>query len=81
MAVYIDHVHMVADTLEELHKFAKRISVTRSFFHGTRKGHPHYDLTQQWKIDKAIKAGALVVDSKMILLKSKSLSRCHIKDR
>ena len=42
--VYVDRVHMVADSLKELHSFAEKIGLKRHFFEGVRKGHPHYDL-------------------------------------
>jgi hypothetical protein len=35
---------MWADSIEELHQFAARIPVKRCWFHGVRKGHPHYDV-------------------------------------
>lgn len=37
---------MVADTLEELHTYAAKIGLKRSYFEGVKKGHPHYDLTK-----------------------------------
>lgn len=45
--VFTDGVHMVANTVEELHEFAESIGLKRHFFHGVRKGHPHYDLTNE----------------------------------
>ena len=47
--IYSDGIHMIADTLEELHAFANSVGLSRSYFHGTRKGHPHYDLIGKWK--------------------------------
>lgn len=35
---------MVADSLDELHAFAKKVGIKRCYFHGVRKGHPHYDV-------------------------------------
>jgi hypothetical protein len=46
--IYTDGVHMVADSLAELHAFASSIGLKRIYFHGVRKGHPHYDLTNKW---------------------------------
>ena len=65
--VYIDKVHMVADTLEELHNFAIKIGLKRHYFEGVRKGHPHYDLTNKSIREKAIENGAVVVSSKKIV--------------
>lgn len=42
MPVYTDGVHLVADTIEELHAFALSIGMKRSWFQNHRK--PHYDL-------------------------------------
>jgi len=53
--------HMWADTVEELHKFAESISIKRCWFHGVRKGHPHYGLTLR-KRSLAITNGATVTD-------------------
>ncbi len=69
--VYTDGVHLVANTLEELHEFASRIGLGRHFYHGVRKGHPHYDLTSEGKKAAAIRAGAWIVDSRRVLLVSK----------
>jgi len=63
---------MVADNLNELHEFAKSIGLKRTYYHGVRKKHPHYDLLGKWK-KLAINAGAVVVSSKVILVKSKEL--------
>lgn len=77
--VYTDGVHLVADTLGELHKFAFSIGLKYCYFEGTRKGHPHYDLlnwkkkalwcgeTKQTFIKKAYEAGAMNKDRKEIL--------------
>jgi len=44
MTVYVDHMgHMVADTEEELHAFAERIGLRRSWFQDKPSG-AHYDL-------------------------------------
>ena len=55
MAVYVDQLrdalwrhgkscHLYADTLGELHAFAERIGMKRTWFQD-RPGFPHYDLT------------------------------------
>jgi hypothetical protein len=71
MAVYVDEIvvrphargrfkagscHLMADTLPELHAFAKQIGVARHWFHRTKR-HPHYDLVESERV-KAIAAGA-----------------------
>jgi len=54
--------HMSADTLEELHAFALGIDVPRCWYHGARKGHPHYDLSPERR-KKAVAAGAKEVSA------------------
>lgn len=66
MAVYIDNArikygrmvmcHMIADTLEELHKMADKIGVKRKWFQGAPH-FPHYDICLSMK-ELAIKHGA-----------------------
>ena len=67
--IYIDkYGHMVADSLNELHLFAiEKIGIRRHFFQGTRKGHPHYDLTTQAKKETAIRMGAKMVGIREIV--------------
>ncbi len=77
MSVYVDNLvkwptkircfkpgscHMTADTLEELHAFAKRLGLLREWFqpHGIC---PHYDLTVK-KREAAVKLGALEIPYK-----------------
>lgn len=71
--IYTDKIHLVADTLEELHEFALKIGLKRHFYEGVRKGHPHYDLTNKHILNKALEAGAKIVDKREILKISKSL--------
>jgi hypothetical protein len=74
MSVYVDDIavcvknkkwrwpkacHLVADSVDELHKFADRLGLKRSWFqHGTI---PHYDLTENMR-RKAVKLGAIEID-------------------
>ena len=71
--VYTDKIHLVADSLDELHLFAKSIGLKRHFYEGVRKGHPHYDLTNKYILTKALDAGAIIVNSREILRISKLL--------
>jgi hypothetical protein len=63
--VYTDKIHMVADSLEELHDFATHIGLKRNWFQNHSR-HPHYDL---WgtRLESALNRGAVVVDSKEIV--------------
>lgn len=73
MAVYVDTLvdygwrlgpscHMVADDLEELHAFARKVGLRRSWLHISRGGIPHYDLTVRRRA-VAIKLGAVDGDA------------------
>jgi hypothetical protein len=54
---------MVADSTKELHNFAKRLKLSRSWFQGGVGGKaPHYDLTNT-KRRVAISLGAIEIDS------------------
>jgi len=78
MSVYIDRIrdwgwqhgpscHLIADTLDELHAFAKQIGLRRSWFQDARAG-PHYDLTVA-KRNVAVVFGAIeVTDHQFITL-------------
>ena len=77
--IYVDKVHMVADSIDELHKFAKEIGLKRHFFEGVKKGHPHYDLTNKTIMQKALDNGAMVVNSKKIVEISHKLAAEKLK--
>jgi hypothetical protein len=68
MAVYVDDAiwswrglkwcHLLADDLDELHRFAARLDIHRSSYQGPPKtGTPHYDLTA-FERRRAIALGA-----------------------
>jgi hypothetical protein len=57
--VFTDNTHLVATTLDELHEFAQKIGLKRSWFQA-KKDHPHYDLMGSKK-DLAIKKGAELI--------------------
>ena len=73
--IYTDGIHLVADTLEELHEFANKIGLKRHFYEGVRKGHPHYDLTNERIKQKSIEEGAVLKRKREILVLSKALSK------
>ncbi len=66
--IYTDGVHMIADSLSELHEFAKEIGLKRMYFHGVKKKHPHYDLLGKWK-QIAIDKGAIIITTREIINK------------
>lgn len=70
MAVYIDEAiwpwrgrrwaHLMADSLDELHTFAARIGLKRSWFQAKPSGAAHYDVTDTVRL-KAIQRGAVAL--------------------
>ena len=65
--VFTDGVHLVAETIPELHKFAKEIGLKHHFYHGKRKRHPHYDLTNEEIRKKAYDHGAIPMSARSIV--------------
>ena len=70
--IYTDKIHLVADSLKELHEFAESIGLKRCWFHGLRKGHPHYDLHGDI-LSKVLEADVWEISSRKILKISKFL--------
>lgn len=70
--IYTDGVHMVADTLEELHDFAQKIGLKRGWFEKART-HPHYDIWSDEIRARAYKHGAVLKRKREILELSKKL--------
>lgn len=81
MAVYVDRAkvsfrgrlwcHLMADTLEELHDFAKQLNIDPRLFHCTAS-YPHYDITLEMRI-VVITLGAIDADRKTIIACGKRL--------
>lgn len=65
--VYTDGVHLVAATVPVLHAFAEAMGLKRCWYHGLRKGHPHYDLTTVQRRIDAYALGARKVSSRWIV--------------
>jgi hypothetical protein len=80
MAVYVDSeeipwrgklwCHLAADTLDELHSFASRLGLRKSWFQS--KGYPHYDVTVSVR-ERALKMGAIDADRETIVVRCKQL--------
>lgn len=80
MAVYVDKPrwiyrkglwgHMVADSVEELHEFAKKLGLKPAYFQG--KSFPHYDISTNKHLE-ARKLGAELIDSRDLLIRSRKL--------
>jgi hypothetical protein len=69
LAAYYDDIgHLVADTLLELHEFAKKLGLKRSWFaHRGRSKHLHYDLTTPNAKRRAARAGAIKISALALL--------------
>lgn len=75
MAVYVDNAripwrgrhwcHLVADTLEELHSFARSLGLRRAWFQG-QASLPHYDVTVESRT-VALSRGARVVGRRTLV--------------
>ena len=85
MAVYVDAAiwswqglkwcHLLADDLDELHRFAALLGIKRASFQGPPKAAtPHYDLTG-FERSRAIALGAVVCDREQIVLIRRRLRR------
>lgn len=64
--IYTDGVHIIGETLEELHAFAVLVGIKRCWFHKHRS-HSHYDKPKRFPLDKLLSNGACLVDSKTIV--------------
>lgn len=81
MPVYVDNArvkwrgkewcHLVADTLDELHDFARALGLKRSWFQHSAS-YPHYDITTSAR-EKALQLGAHPGCRKKIMECAKSL--------
>jgi len=83
MAVYVDKAtfkwrgrlwcHLVADSLVELHDFAKTIGMREEWFQVDVK-YPHYDLHQDRR-EIALQHGAVVVDRRTLIFVARKLKK------
>lgn len=83
MAVYVDNVriawrgrqwcHLVADSLDELHQFAKSLGLKRTWFQA-HASLPHYDVTIEVRI-VALSRGAVAADRRTLISRGHQLKR------
>ncbi|HIE1649692.1 TPA: DUF4031 domain-containing protein [Burkholderia cenocepacia] len=81
MAVYVDNAriawrgrqwcHLVADSLDELHRFAKSLGLRRGWFQA-QASLPHYDVTVEVR-DVALSRGAMQADRRTLVLHGRRL--------
>lgn len=66
--VYTDGVHLIANSVEELHEFAQKIALKKCYFRNPRKKrHPHYDLMNEKIRKKALDGGAIYTTDRDIV--------------
>lgn len=61
--------HMIADSMDELHRFARSIGLRREWLHDSRAC-PHYDLTPDRRFD-AVRQGAMQLETPDFVAKMK----------
>lgn len=81
MAAYVDEAvwewrgqlwcHLLADSLDELHIFAKSIGLRREWFQDHTR-YPHYDINVNRRVI-AVKKGAIEIDKRTTIEKAKKL--------
>ena len=81
MAVYVDNVripwrgsqwcHLVADSLDELHQFAKTLGLKRAWFQA-HASLPHYDVTVEVRV-MALSRGAVAADRRTLIARGRQL--------
>ncbi len=85
MAVYVDDpiwnwqgrkwCHLLADDIDELHRFAREIGLHRSSYQGPPKtANPHYDITG-FERSRALARGAIASDRTAIVMVLRQLRR------
>jgi len=68
---YTQACHLIADSVSELHEFADRLGLKRSWFQ-KESSHPHYDLTRNMR-NKAVKLGAIELEGLELAKKMRSI--------
>lgn len=81
MTVYVDNeriewrgrlwCHLVADSLDELHAFAGRLGLRRSWFQEAAS-YPHYDVTTEVR-ERALRIGAVESGKMQMLIAARKL--------
>ena len=65
--VYTDGIHLIADTVEELHTFSASIGLKRCWYSNKRgKHHPHYDLWGKY-LKKSLDNGAKLLTTRDLI--------------
>jgi hypothetical protein len=70
--VYTDKIHLMADSLEELHIFAKSLGLKRCWFQNHK--YPHYDLTTKRIVSKVLKYNINVCSTRELVEKFRRIT-------
>jgi len=71
--IYTDKIHLITDSLDELHYFANKIRLKKDWFQN-HKRHPHYDIWGTMYM-KAIANGAIIISSKNLIVKINEIQK------
>lgn len=74
--LYFDGIHLMADSLAELHTCATSIGLKRAWFQDHPR-HPHYDVLSQQIASKALNYGARHVSTRTMLRLTRQAMRSH----
>ena len=66
--IYTDGIHLVGDSLQELHRFAHSVGLKREWFQ-EHPCHPHYDITTPRKLRKILNTNKVTSVSRRQLAK------------
>lgn len=75
--IYTDGIHIVADSLDELHHFAEFVELKRCWFEKART-HPHYDIPPTMRkkyMLRLLDYGGVIATKKEVLIISKATIR------
>lgn len=72
--IYTDGVHLVGDTLSELHAFVRKMGFKREWFQNHPR-HPHYDLTTGRALRRALQKGAIKKTDREVLAIAEKAAR------
>lgn len=83
MTVFVDNAriewrgniwfHLVADTAEELHEFARKLGLKRNWFQGSAS-YPHYDISATLRAT-ALRIGAVEASRTQMIEAAKAMKR------
>ncbi len=74
--------HLISDTChDELHAFARKLGLRRSWFQDRRSGWEHYDLTTERAIERAVAAGAKMISRRELVKMQPGYKRLSVVEK